>query len=95
MWRKGPDTSYSVVAKVKKGETVTILAEENDWFQVKLTDGKTGWIANYLVKPGEIVGTQVGTINGTSVNVRQGAATTYPTLLNCKKEIKLPLKNKK
>jgi len=93
--RKGPDTSYSVVAKVKKGETVTILAEENDWFQVKLTDGKTGWIANYLVKPGEIVGTQVGTINGTSVNVRQGAATTYPTLFKLQKGDQVTIKEQK
>jgi N-acetylmuramoyl-L-alanine amidase len=47
--REGPGLSYSVVKKVDKDETYPILKEEGDWIQIELSNGKKGWIANWLV----------------------------------------------
>lgn len=47
--RSGPGTSYDVVTQVRKGDTLTVLGESNDWYQVQTVDGYHGWVANWLV----------------------------------------------
>jgi DNA-binding protein H-NS len=47
--RSGAGTSYSIVAKVSKGSKMIILDEQNDWYRVKLEDGKLAWVANWVV----------------------------------------------
>lgn len=47
--RSGSGTSYNIVAKVAKGSKMIILDEENDWYRVKLEDGKLAWVANWVV----------------------------------------------
>ncbi|MCA1063526.1 SH3 domain-containing protein [Rossellomorea aquimaris] len=39
-----------VVGKVSKGEKYPILQEENNWYQIKLSDGKKGWVAGWYVQ---------------------------------------------
>ena len=48
--RTGPGTNFPVVAKVKKGDKVTIKEQAFGWYKVVLPDGATtGWIASWLV----------------------------------------------
>lgn len=48
--RTGPGTSYEVVTTLSKGDTATVISEENSWYKVTLSGGKEGWIANWLVE---------------------------------------------
>lgn len=47
--RGGPSLSYQLVKQVKKGEKYSILKEKGDWIQIDLSNGKTGWVANWLI----------------------------------------------
>jgi len=47
--RSGAGTNYPIVAKVNKGSKMIILDEQNDWYRVKLEDGKLAWVANWVV----------------------------------------------
>ncbi|MFC7320986.1 N-acetylmuramoyl-L-alanine amidase [Halobacillus campisalis] len=46
--RSGPDLSHSVLGKVQKDETHSIVDQKDDWIKIKW-DNKTGWIADWLV----------------------------------------------
>ncbi|WP_246940719.1 SH3 domain-containing protein [Bacillus pinisoli] len=39
-----------VIAQVKKGDQLEVVSEQNNWCQVKLPDGKTGWVAGWYVE---------------------------------------------
>jgi len=50
--RKGPGTNYEKVGIAVRGsgcEPMTVLARSGDWYQVRLADGRTGWVAGWLV----------------------------------------------
>jgi N-acetylmuramoyl-L-alanine amidase len=42
--RKGPGTNFGKLAKVNKGQGLTIIKEKNGWYNIKLSSGKTGWV---------------------------------------------------
>ena len=47
--RTGAGTSFRIVGSVSTGDAVDILSRESNWTQVRLPDGKRGWIpAGYL-----------------------------------------------
>lgn len=48
--REGPGLSYARTAQVKQGEKYTIIERKNDWVKLQLSSGKTGWVANWLIK---------------------------------------------
>ncbi|MBZ4654052.1 MAG: putative N-acetylmuramoyl-L-alanine amidase [Peptococcaceae bacterium] len=48
--RSGPSTSNSVVTKVNSGDIMVIQQVKDSWYQVKLSDGKTGWVASWVVE---------------------------------------------
>ena len=48
--RGGAGTSNEVLFQAKKGQDVEILKTEDDWRQVKFSDGRTGWVADFLRK---------------------------------------------
>lgn len=52
--RQGPGTDYSLVGTLARGNTgvepMTVLAQSGSWDQVQLPDGRTGWIADWLVE---------------------------------------------
>lgn len=80
--REGPGLSYKVIEKVQKNKQFTLVKEQGDWYQIKLSSGKTGWVANWLVSKKEAATTskatsQNGTITGNNVRVRTGAGTSY------------------
>ena len=43
--REGPGTNYKVVRTVKKGTSLAILEEKNDWLRVRLVDGNEAWVS--------------------------------------------------
>lgn len=86
--RSGPSTSNSIVTKVKQGDKLTILSEMDQWSKVKLSNGKEGWIANWLFDKASTLTVQtvansqtqkstIAVVNSDLVNVRSGPATTY------------------
>lgn len=53
--RSGPGTTYDIVDKAQKNEPMEILKKEQDkegklWYQVKLQNGKTAWVASWVVE---------------------------------------------
>ncbi|ATW25940.1 SH3 domain-containing protein [Candidatus Formimonas warabiya] len=48
--RTGPGTTYAKVTTLVKGDTATMVSEENGWYKITLQDGKEGWVANWLVE---------------------------------------------
>ncbi len=49
--RESNSVSSSEIGKIKPGESYELIEEKDNWFKIKLTDGKTGWISSsYAVK---------------------------------------------
>ncbi|ROO29433.1 SH3 domain-containing protein [Salinisphaera orenii] len=47
--RRGPSTGADIAFKAERDENVTVLAEEADWRRVRFEDGRTGWVAGFLL----------------------------------------------
>ncbi|WP_223591212.1 SH3 domain-containing protein [Neobacillus bataviensis] len=47
--RSGPGLSYPLVKIANRGEKYSIVKEKDDWIQIQLSFGKTGWVVNWLV----------------------------------------------
>ena len=47
--RLGPGTVYQVLTQVEKNTPVIVIGEQDNWFRVKLPDGRIGWIRKDLV----------------------------------------------
>lgn len=47
--RKGPGTSYGKVTMIPKGTKLTIIKEENNWFQVKYKGMKV-WVSGQYIR---------------------------------------------
>lgn len=86
--RSGPNTSYSVVGKLKKGEKVKVLSESNGWSKIdykgKISYTSSRYLSNVSSqptnptpeeKPGDIKANKI--VNTSSLNVRSGPGTTY------------------
>lgn len=71
--RLGPGLSYDIMTQVEGGSEVNVLAERNEWYKVRLADGRIGWIASWLINNTEVSASKdlVATILDSSVNVRE------------------------
>jgi len=49
--RTGPDTSYPVISRLRKGQIVNVLGKLNDWYVVHLPDDSVGVISSKYTKP--------------------------------------------
>lgn len=79
--RGGPSLSYNLVKQAKKGEKYTVLKEQGDWIEIDLSNGKTGWVANWLVsKDSANTTTSNGVVNGDNVNVRKDSSSVSPII---------------
>ncbi|MBM7660701.1 N-acetylmuramoyl-L-alanine amidase [Bacillus mesophilus] len=74
--------SGSVVGQVKKGDQLELISEQNNWCQVKLPNGKTGWVAGWYVEKSEVEPptenpeeTSTVTIIYNTTNIRSGPST--------------------
>lgn len=47
--RRGPGTSFSIVAKVNPGEKYELLEEKSGWYKIKIS-GSTGWVSTQYSK---------------------------------------------
>lgn len=50
--RSGPGREHGVVASAQNGSTVTILGEENGWYQVRYSGSNTGYVSKEFVSVG-------------------------------------------
>lgn len=51
--RSEPTTESQIIGKLKKGTTIKILEEKNEWYRIILSDQKEGWVAGWLVSKDE------------------------------------------
>ncbi|MFZ7945519.1 SH3 domain-containing protein [Neobacillus sp. 19] len=85
--RGGPGLSYPLVKVAKRGETYSIVKEKNDWIEIQLSFGKTGWVVNWLVtkedEPKAALSTSTGNnntlakANTDQLRVRSGPGTSF------------------
>ncbi|KIS03485.1 N-acetylmuramoyl-L-alanine amidase [Paucilactobacillus wasatchensis] len=47
--RQGPGLKYKSIKTVDHKTRLNVLAEKNDWYKVRISDHKFGWIASWLV----------------------------------------------
>ena len=48
--RSGAGNEFPVLMTVNKGDKLTIIGERGEWFNVRLEDGKEGWINSRALK---------------------------------------------
>jgi N-acetylmuramoyl-L-alanine amidase len=44
-FRAGPGTSARILAVLRKGTRIEVLEARDQWYRVKLADGREGWVA--------------------------------------------------
>ncbi|RYD06627.1 hypothetical protein N752_02860 [Desulforamulus aquiferis] len=86
--RSGPGTNFNIAGSAKKGDKLTILAQNGDWYQIQFGNIK-GWVANWLVSVQNTASTQttpsntattgskVAEVTADTVNIRSGAGTNF------------------
>lgn len=47
--RTGPGADHRVIGMLQSGQDVEVLKSEDEWTQVKLTNGKQGWVLSSLL----------------------------------------------
>jgi len=47
--REGAGETFKVLATVQKGTKLRVMDGKDEWYKVRLDDGREGWIANWLV----------------------------------------------
>ena len=45
--RSGPGMTYEVMAKVSPGGSYVVVAQQQDWYKIQLSDGREGWIHRF------------------------------------------------
>lgn len=50
--RREASTDAEVIAQVKKGTTLSVLADDDSWTKVRLAGGEVGWVASRFVSSG-------------------------------------------
>lgn len=80
--REEPTTDSAVIDGFQQGDIVTIVGTQSGWYQVRLADGRLGFVsALYIeIQPPAAVETRTGYITGDRVRVRE-SATTESTIL--------------
>ncbi|MBS2969817.1 SH3 domain-containing protein [Metabacillus sp. KIGAM252] len=51
--RSSASVNSSVIARGKTGQTYTVLSLQNDWYKIKLSGGRTGYVAGWLAEDAE------------------------------------------
>ena len=79
--REKPDISSSVITQIKKGQTFLVKDQVNDWYEISLSTGKSGWIANWLAeKQTANKSMKIGTVSANALNVRSDASLNGPVI---------------
>jgi N-acetylmuramoyl-L-alanine amidase len=49
--RSGAGTQNSIIGELARGETVNIVTQKDGWYQIKLSNGSTGWVySTYVIE---------------------------------------------
>lgn len=64
--RQSATTSSTIVKRANAGETLTVVAEEGDWYKVALPAGESAFIAKWVVSSGEVTKADLQGNNGKS-----------------------------
>jgi N-acetylmuramoyl-L-alanine amidase len=87
--RSGPGLSYPNIMTVKRGEQYQIVKEKDDWIEIKLSFGQTGWIVNWLVTKDDeassgpeatSTGSKIAKVNTDQLRIRSGPGTSFPMI---------------
>ena len=70
--REGAKTTAPIVQKVQLGNSVEIVAKQDDWFKIALADGKRAFVKAEYINVHRVVGTVA--VNGT-LNIRDYPST--------------------
>ncbi|MBW1892141.1 MAG: TIGR04211 family SH3 domain-containing protein [Deltaproteobacteria bacterium] len=62
--RTGPGTDHRVVKMLESGQKVEVLYQEEDWSQVRLLDGKDGWLLTRFISPEKPSGMLLKSLTG-------------------------------
>ncbi|MEJ1295348.1 SH3 domain-containing protein [Latilactobacillus sakei] len=78
--RQGPGLSYDTMGQASKGEVMNVISQKNNWYQVRLSGDKIGWVASWLVNNTEVSATsnRVATVTNDFANVRQSEQCQQP-----------------
>ncbi|MDN9011195.1 stage II sporulation protein P [Brevibacillus laterosporus] len=68
--RSAPGTTNQIVGTINRAARLPILTQKNDWIQVKLANGKQGWVLQKYVKKIEIPQVKYVKSNVEMLNVR-------------------------
>ncbi len=84
--RLGPGTNYEKIAEMQPGLPLSVTGESGDWYEIITEDGKTGYVASWLVQAtinsggiqsppvssgGLPEGYKQGTVNEDTLNIRK------------------------
>ncbi|MET3289885.1 UNVERIFIED_CONTAM: stage II sporulation protein P [Brevibacillus sp. OAP136] len=78
--RSAPGTTSQIVGTITKSTRLAIIAQQKEWTQVKLANGKTGWVLNKYVKMLDIPQIKYVKSNVDMLNVRAEPNTTAQIL---------------
>jgi cell wall-associated NlpC family hydrolase len=48
--RTGPSTNYSIMHALWQGNRVKVIGQTGGWYQIRLSDGRTGWVSGAYLK---------------------------------------------
>lgn len=86
-FRSGPGTNQKIIARLKNGTKVTIISRTNNWYKVKLSSGKVGYVhSSYLTAASSSSSTSSTT---TSTKPAAPTPTPAPSLGKLEKDIVL------
>ncbi|MFG0213233.1 SH3 domain-containing protein [Brevibacillus porteri] len=101
--RSGPSLQDAIVTTLPNNTVLPVISTKNDWIQVKLPNGQSGWVANWLVstqqqqqqqqKPATASAKQVESTT-TNVNVRSGPGQTYAVVQTINPGTRYPIVQK-
>ena len=82
--RSGAGANYKTIARARKGDLFRVVSKEkdsagNEWYQVSLDDGKTGWVKGSLCNPVNGDTNAETTVKSTTTKSTTAKSTTKPT----------------
>lgn len=78
--RSGPGLTQPVISSVSKEMVLPVIKEQDNWYQVRLPNGQTGYVAGWLVKPVEAQAATMVQSRVEKLNVRSGPSQTFPVI---------------
>ncbi|MEW5785980.1 MAG: N-acetylmuramoyl-L-alanine amidase [Bacillota bacterium] len=87
--RSGPGTGNQILSVVTRGTVLKTTQEKDDWAQVVLPAGNSGWIAVQYTAP--FLPERYATVNISSLNVRSGPGTSHAVIDKVTLDIAVPI----